>query len=129
MFYNAEFLCAWPELQMKLKSALLAYFPYFEKNKRCCLCVCISLIVARQRFGKSPLFVARQWLGKNPLIVSRQRLGKNPPIFARQRLGRYFNAVTNTHATIEELLDASFSMWPVSYQGKWAISSSQNFLL
>jgi hypothetical protein len=27
-------------------------------------------------------------------------------------------AVTNTHATIEELLDASFSMWPVSYQGK-----------
>jgi hypothetical protein len=25
-------------------------------------------------------------------------------------------------------LDASFSMWPVSYQGKWAISSSQNFL-
>jgi hypothetical protein len=26
--------------------------------------------------------------------------------------------MTNTHATIEELLDASFSMWPVSYQGK-----------
>jgi hypothetical protein len=37
--------------------------------------------------------------------------------------------VTNTHATIEELLDASFSMWPVTYQGKYAISSSQNFLL
>jgi hypothetical protein len=36
---------------------------------------------------------------------------------ARQRLGRNLTAVTNTHA-IEELLDAQFSMWPVSYQGK-----------
>jgi hypothetical protein len=41
-----------------------------------------------------------------------------PPIVARQRLGRNVTAVTNTHATIEELLDASFSMWPVSCQGK-----------
>jgi hypothetical protein len=65
-------------------------------RSRCCLCVylCIFLIVARQR------------LGKNTLIV------------ARQRLGRSDTAVTNTHATIEELLEASFSMWPVSYQGK-----------
>jgi hypothetical protein len=59
--------------------------------------------------------VARQRLGKSPLIVAMQRLGKNPPIFARQRLGRNVTAVTNTHTTIEELLDASFSMWPVSY--------------
>jgi hypothetical protein len=51
-------------------------------------------------------------------IVARQRLCKNPPIVARQRLGRNVTAVTNTHATIEELLDASFSMWPVSYQRK-----------
>jgi hypothetical protein len=56
-------------------------------------------------------------------------LGKNPPIFARQRLGRNVTAVTNTQATTEELLDASFSMLPVSYQGKQAISSSQNVLL
>jgi hypothetical protein len=55
-------------------------------------------------------------------------LCKNPPIVARQRLGRNITAVTNTHATIEELLYASFSMWPVSYQEKQAISSSQNFL-
>jgi hypothetical protein len=33
---------------------------------------------------------------------------------ARQRLGRNVTAVTNTHETIEELLDASFSMWPLS---------------
>jgi hypothetical protein len=62
--------------------------------------------------------VARQRIGKNPLIIARQRLDKNPPIVARQRLGGNVTAVTNTHVTIEELLDASFSMWPVSYQGK-----------
>jgi hypothetical protein len=53
---------------------------------------------------------------------------KIPPIVAR-RLGRNVTAVTNTRKTREELLDASFSMWPVSYQGKYAITSSQNFLL
>jgi hypothetical protein len=51
-----------------------------------------------------------------------------PPIVARQRLGGNVTAVTNTHATIGKLLQVSFSMWPVSYQGKQAISSSQNFL-
>jgi hypothetical protein len=61
----------------------------------------------------SSLIVAWQRLGKSSLIVARQRLGKNPPIVARHVI-----AVTNTHATIEELLDVSFSMWPVSYQGK-----------
>jgi hypothetical protein len=75
-------------------------------------------IVARQRLGKKNLIAARQRLGKNPPIVARQRLGKNPPIVASQRLGRNVTAVTNAHATIEELLDMSFSMWPVSYQGK-----------
>jgi hypothetical protein len=50
-----------------------------------------------------------------PSIVARQRLGKNPSIVARQRLGRNVTAVTNTHATIEECLDSSFSLWPVSY--------------
>jgi hypothetical protein len=63
-------------------------------RSRCCLCVCI------------------------PPIVARHRTGKNPPIVARQRLGRDVTAVTNTHAKAEELLDASFSVWPVSYQGK-----------
>jgi hypothetical protein len=65
-------------------------------RSRCCMC--IPLIVARQRLGKSPLIVASQRLGKNPLTVARQRLGRN------------VTAVTNTHAR-EELLD-------VSYQGK-----------
>jgi hypothetical protein len=63
-----------------------------------------------------------------PPIVARQRLGKNPSIVAGQRLGRNVTGVTDTHATIEELLDASFAMWRASYQRKQAISSSQNFL-
>jgi hypothetical protein len=88
-------------------------------RSRCCLYVSVYLpIVARQRLGKNSLIVARQRLGKNSLIVARQGLGKNPLVAARQWLGRKVTAVTNTHATIEELLDASFSMRPVSYQGK-----------
>jgi hypothetical protein len=82
------------------------------------VCVCVSTrIIARQWLGKSPLIVTRQQLGKNPLIVARQWLGKNPPIVARHPLGRNFTAITNTHAAIEELSDASFSVWPL-YQGK-----------
>jgi hypothetical protein len=65
-----------------------------------------------------PPIVARQRLGKNPLIVARQQFFKNSLIVASQRLGRNVTAVKNTHATIGELLDASFSMWLVSYQGK-----------
>jgi hypothetical protein len=34
----------------------------------------------------------------------------------RQRLGKHFPAATNTHATVEELLDAVFSMWSLSFQ-------------
>jgi hypothetical protein len=79
-------------------------------RSHCCVCVCVCLSVY-------PPIVARQRLGKNPLIVARQKLGKNVPIVARQRFGRNVTSVTNTHATIEELLEASFSMWPVSYQG------------
>jgi hypothetical protein len=73
------------------------------------VCVCLSVY---------PLIVARQRLGEVPLIVARQRHGKNPPIVARKRVGRNVTAVTNTYATIVELLDAFFSMWPVSYEGE-----------
>jgi hypothetical protein len=80
--------------------------------------VSVLPIFRRERLGKNPPIVARQRLGKNSLIFGRQRLGKIPPTVARQRLGRNVAAVTNTHATIEELLDVSFSLWPVSYEGK-----------
>jgi hypothetical protein len=64
---------------------------------RSCCWLCVSVY---------PPIVARQWLDKNPLTVARQWLGKN------------VTAVMNTHIIIQELLDVSFSMWPVSYQGK-----------
>jgi hypothetical protein len=41
-----------------------------------------------------------------------------PPIVVRQWLGKYVPMVRNTHATVEELLDASFSMWFMWYQRK-----------
>jgi hypothetical protein len=55
-----------------------------------------------------PPIVARQQLGKSLLIVARQHLGKNPLIVAKQQLGRKVNKATDIHATIEELLYASF---------------------
>jgi hypothetical protein len=39
----------------------------------------------------------------------------NPSIVARQRLCKNNTAATKTHATIEELLDTSFSMRSMSY--------------
>jgi hypothetical protein len=38
-------------------------------------------------------------------------------------------AVTNIHTPIEKLLDESFSMWSLSYQGELATCYYQNFLL
>jgi hypothetical protein len=64
--------------------------------------------------------VKKTWIYTStpPYVLSLLGNGKFPLIVASQRLGRNVTAVTNTHATIEELLDASFSMRPVSYQGK-----------
>jgi hypothetical protein len=47
-----------------------------------------------------------------------------PLAVPRQRLGKHFTEVTNTHATIKEVLDLSFSMRSVSYKGKYAIINS-----
>jgi hypothetical protein len=123
MLYSLDW-CKTPHKGLFFNLVLLAYFRILEKNRvglwdDVAVCVCVSVY---------PPIVARQRLGKNPLIVARKRLGKNLLIVARQRLGRNVTAGTNIHSTIEDLLDASFSMWPVSYQGKQAISSSQNFL-
>jgi hypothetical protein len=40
------------------------------------------------------------------------------PIVARQRLSKNVTAENNRDATIEELLDSSFSVRPVTYQKK-----------
>jgi hypothetical protein len=75
-----------------------------------CVCVCVStLSLVGNGSVKIPLSLLDKGLIKIPLSL----------------LG---NGSVETFATIEELLEASFSMWPVLYQGKWAISSSHNFL-
>jgi hypothetical protein len=51
-----------------------------------------------------------------------------PLLVARYRLRKSVTAATYARPTIEELLNASFSMPSVSYQRKVVISSSQNFL-
>jgi hypothetical protein len=84
-----------------------------------CVCVCPSPINFRT---PEPRFIKLGTYITAPEPISTAQLKnpsvKNPPIVARQRLGRNVTAVTNIHATTEELLDASFLMWPVSYQGR-----------
>jgi hypothetical protein len=97
-------------------------------RSRCCVCVyvcvCVSpLSLLGNGSVKIPLSFLSNGLDKNPPIVARQWLGKSLLIVARQRLGRNLTALTNTHATIEELLEASFLEWPVSHEGIYAISS------
>jgi hypothetical protein len=53
----------------------------------------------------------------------------HPSVVARKWLGKNLTAAINTHAKIEYILDAPFSMRSVSYQGRYSFSSSQNFLL
>jgi hypothetical protein len=114
-----------------------------------CVCVCISPLLTFERLNQSLLNLVRisQHLSPSQRLIKKSlplvcvsvfvfpyrcqvtaRFGKNPPIVARQWLGRNVIAVTNTHATIEELLDTSFSMRSLSYQETLAISSSQNVL-
>jgi hypothetical protein len=52
-----------------------------------------------------------------------------PPIVASQRLAKHVPVAKKAHSTIEELFDASFICGPCRVKGKYAISSSQNFLL
>jgi hypothetical protein len=89
-------------------------------RSRCCLCVCVSALLL---LGNNSVKISLSLLGSGsveiPLsLLSNDSVKKNPFTVARRRLGRNFTAVTSTHATTEELLDASFSMWLVSYQGK-----------
>jgi hypothetical protein len=67
-------------------------------RSRCSMCVCVCISIPLSLLGNGSV--------KNPLIVAKQRFGRN------------VTAVTNTRITIEQLLDASFSVSPVSYQGK-----------
>jgi hypothetical protein len=52
-----------------------------------------------------------------------------PQTFARQRFGKHFPGATDTHGTIEEMLDALIYIMCVFIKGKYPVISSQNFLL
>jgi hypothetical protein len=99
----------------------------------CCLCILPSAFECLNQSLWNLVCISwnlsqSQWLThKSPLSIC-------VPVFifptvAKQRHGKNVRAATNTHVTIEELLDASFSVRSVSYQRKVDISSSQNFLL
>jgi hypothetical protein len=91
-----------------------------------CLCVCVSppiyFRMAEPVFIKFGLYI----MAPEPLSTT---YFINPShqsvclyvysfIFRRQRLGKNVTAATNTYATIEESLNASFSLRSVSYKRK-----------
>jgi hypothetical protein len=87
-----------PSWGMDVSVFFLDYFRYFEKIKvmgsRCCLCAQPS----------HPQHLKAGIVEPEEMAVAMQWLGKHIPM------------VMNTHATIEELLDAVFSMLSVLYR-------------
>jgi hypothetical protein len=77
-------------------------------RSRCCLCVCVCVCMC----------IPLSLLGSGSVNSPYRCSAKHDKNTLSQRLGRNVTAVTNTHTTIEELLDVSFSMWPMSYEGK-----------
>jgi hypothetical protein len=119
----------------------LSYFPYFEKNNSrlmrspCFLCLCVSLPLTFEWLNQSLWNLVCISCHLSPsqryfITPSHQsvRLYAYPPFVARQRLGKNVTAATNTHAKINELLDASFSMRSVSYQRRVGDSFFPEFL-
>jgi hypothetical protein len=89
-----------------------------------CLCDCvsphISFRIALSIFMKLGMYIMEPEPISTACLV-------NPPyqcvclyvypfIVGRQRIGNNFTEATKTHATTEELLDKSCSIWSVSYQ-------------
>jgi hypothetical protein len=84
-----------------------------------CLCAhSINVWKPEQIYTKSGMYImAPDHIFLNPAHQS-VCLYVYPPVVASQRLGKNVTATTNTYATVEELLDASFSILSVSYQRK-----------
>jgi hypothetical protein len=79
-------------------------------RSQCSLCICVS---PRTTFGMAKHCVFHKSI---PSVCVRLR--KIRLIIARQRLCKNVTAATNTPTAIEEMIDASFSMWSASYQEK-----------
>jgi hypothetical protein len=92
----------------------------------CSVCVCasphIKFRMSEQSFMKPGIYI----MVPEPILTMYFINPTNqsvclylyPSIVALQRFGKNVTAATNTHVTIEELLDALFSIWSVSYQKK-----------
>jgi hypothetical protein len=105
---------------------LLAYFPYFEKNKSglmrspCCRWLCIPTInfwTPEPIFMKLCIYIMTPVPISTVYFINLSHQSVYPTMVTRQRLGKDVTAATNTHAAIEELLDTSFSIQSV-YQRK-----------
>jgi hypothetical protein len=107
----------------------LAYFPYFEEIKvglwdhhAVCVSPHINFRIPEQFFMKFGMYIMTPEPASTTYCINPSRqsvcLYVYPHTVARQRLGKNVTASSNTHATIEELLDASFPMQSVSYRRK-----------
>jgi hypothetical protein len=70
-------------------------------------CLCESIFMKLGMYIMAPKPISTSYLSPSQQSVC---LYVYPPIVARQRLGKNVTTAKNTHAAIEKLLDASFSM-------------------
>jgi hypothetical protein len=116
-------------------SPFLAYFPYFEKIKVslwdhhavCVSVICVSVYLPHQLLNVSTNLYETwsvyhdNWAHLNGVLhksFPSVCVCMCPTIVARQGLSKSVTAAMNTHATIEKLLEVSFSVRSVSYQTK-----------
>jgi hypothetical protein len=74
----------------------------------CCLCILLCACISPPKFLKAILVQLPVCVCVYPSVVARQRLGKHVPV------------ARNIHTAIAELMYASFSIRPVTCQGKVA---------
>jgi hypothetical protein len=79
--------------------------------------VCVNLSVyPLSLLGNGSVIMSLSLLGNGSVKIPLSLLGNGS--VARKQLGEHVLAATNTHETIQELLDASISMHSVSYHRK-----------
>jgi hypothetical protein len=118
------------------KNYIFLYFSLFSlfwKRKNTYKFILLSVYVCMLQpiFTKRRMYIIGAWAHLNGVLTKYLPsvcMYVYPSVVARQRLGKNVTAATNTHAPIEELLDASFSIRSMSCQRKVEISSSQNLL-
>jgi hypothetical protein len=114
---------------MNHRVSFLACFPYFEKIKIGLYyhhAVCVSTLLTFEYLNQSlseldihnvaPEPITRTYFISPPIGLCVCMC--SPFIVARQRLGKDVTAATDTHGTLEELLDASFLCGPCRFNGK-----------